>query len=46
MQSRVGNGLRERYKPVQEVPHGLLVLLMQMDGWAKKVEANLVASDN
>ncbi len=23
--------LRERYKPQQEIPHGLLVLLMQMD---------------
>jgi hypothetical protein len=31
MQSRVATGLREFYKPEQEVPHGLLVLLMQMD---------------
>ncbi len=27
----VGMGLRERYKPEQEIPHGLLVLLMQMN---------------
>ncbi len=28
---RVGIALRERYKPQQEIPHGLLVLLMQLD---------------
>ncbi len=27
----IGIDLRERYKPQQEIPHGLLVLLMQMD---------------
>jgi hypothetical protein len=27
----VGMGLRDRYKPEQEIPHGLLVLLMQMN---------------
>ena len=31
MQESVGMGLRERYKPEQEIPHGLLVLLMQMN---------------
>ena len=31
MQASVGMGLRERYKPEQEIPHGLLVLLMQMN---------------
>jgi hypothetical protein len=30
MQESVGAGLRERYKPEQEIPHGLLVLLMQI----------------
>ena len=30
MRDSVGFGLRERYKPGQEVPHGFLVLLMQM----------------
>ena len=30
LQESVGAGLRERYKPEQEVPHHLMVLLMQM----------------
>jgi hypothetical protein len=30
MQARIGMGLRSRCKPEQEIPHGLLVLLMQM----------------
>jgi hypothetical protein len=32
MQYRVGNALREFYKTEQEVPQGLLVLLMEMEG--------------
>ncbi len=31
MRESVGMGLRERYKAEQEIPHGLLVLLMQMN---------------
>ncbi len=31
MRDSVGMGLRDRYKPEQEIPHGLLVLLMQMN---------------
>jgi hypothetical protein len=31
MQESVGMGLRERYKPDAEIPHGLLVLLMQLN---------------
>jgi hypothetical protein len=31
MRDSVGMGLRERYKAEQEIPHGLLVLLMQMN---------------
>ena len=31
MQGSIGMGLRERYKAEQEIPHGLLVLLMQMN---------------
>jgi hypothetical protein len=31
MRDSVGMGLRERYKPQDEIPHGLLVLLMQMN---------------
>ena len=30
MQGGVGMGLRERYKPEQEIPHHLMILLMQM----------------
>ncbi len=30
MRDSVGMELRERYKPEQEIPHGLLVLMMQM----------------
>jgi hypothetical protein len=38
MQRRVGNALREFYKTEQEVPHGLLVLLMEMDGDQQRAE--------
>jgi hypothetical protein len=31
MRESLGIGLRERYRPEREVPHGLLVLLMQMN---------------
>ena len=31
MQGSIGMGLRERYKAEQEIPHSLLVLLMQMN---------------
>ncbi len=47
MQESVGMGLRSRYKPEQEIPHGLLVLLMQMDDntrRAEQVEAGSVAA--
>jgi len=27
----IGEGLQSRYNPEREIPHGLLVLLMQMD---------------
>ncbi len=46
MQESVGMGLRSRYKPEQEIPHGLLVLLMQMDEnkrRAEQVEGSSVA---
>jgi hypothetical protein len=32
MQASIGEGLQARYNPEREIPHGLLVLLMQMDG--------------
>jgi hypothetical protein len=38
MQESVGMGLRERYKPEQEIPHGLLVLLMQMNDDKRRAE--------
>lgn len=47
MQESVGMGLRSRYKPEHEIPHGLLVLLMQMDENKRRtaqVEASPVAS--
>ncbi len=31
MQASIGQGLQSRYNPEREIPHGLLVLLMQMD---------------
>jgi len=31
MQASIGKGLQSRYNPEREIPHGLLVLLMQMD---------------
>jgi hypothetical protein len=31
MQESVGMELRERYKPERAIPHGLLVILMQMN---------------
>lgn len=31
MQASIGEGLQSRYNPEREIPHGLLVLLMQMD---------------
>ena len=30
MREAVGEGLRSRYKPEKEIPHELMVLLMQM----------------
>lgn len=38
MQESVGMGLRNRYKPEQEIPHGLLVLLMQMNDDKSRAE--------
>jgi hypothetical protein len=38
MQGSVGIGLRSRYKPQQEIPHGLLVLLMQMNHDKRRAE--------
>lgn len=38
MRDSVGMGLRDRYKPDQEIPHGLLVLLMQMNHDHKRGE--------
>ncbi len=32
MRASIGEGLQSRYNPEREIPHGLLVLLMQMDG--------------
>jgi hypothetical protein len=32
MQASIGEGLQSRYNPEREIPHGLLVLLMQMEG--------------
>ena len=31
MQETIGFGLRKRYEPAQEIPHELLVLIMQMN---------------
>jgi hypothetical protein len=31
MQEAVGSGLRSRYKPEKEIPHQLLVLMMQIN---------------
>jgi hypothetical protein len=31
MQAALAQGLRERFRPVREVPHDLLVLLMQIN---------------
>jgi hypothetical protein len=31
MQETIGFGLRKRYEPEQEIPHELLVLMMQMN---------------
>jgi hypothetical protein len=31
MQDAIGFGLRKRYEPDQEIPHELLVLIMQMN---------------
>ena len=31
MQETIGFGLRKRYEPEQEIPHELLVLIMQMN---------------
>jgi hypothetical protein len=44
MQGSVGMGLRSRYKPQQEIPHGLLVLLMQINddkGELSKLSGNI-----
>ena len=38
MQESVGSGLRERYRPDAEIPHGLLVLLMQMNDDKRRAE--------
>jgi hypothetical protein len=38
MQASVGMGLRSRYKAEQEIPHGLLVLLMQMNDDQRRTE--------
>ena len=38
MQESVGMGLRNRYKPEEEIPHGLLVLLMQLNDDRNKAE--------
>jgi hypothetical protein len=38
MQESVGMGLRNRYKPEQEIPHGLLVLLMQINDDKNRAE--------
>jgi len=38
MQESVGMGLRSRYKPEQEIPHGLLVLLMQINDDKNRAE--------
>lgn len=40
MQASVGMGLQARYKPEQEIPHGLLVLLMQMNADKREAEKN------
>ena len=42
MQESVGMGLRDRYKPDQEIPHGLLVLLMQMNHDRARAEGQRV----
>lgn len=31
MQETIGSGLRKRYQPEKEIPHGLLVLMMQIN---------------
>lgn len=38
MRASVGMGLQSRYKPEQEIPHGLLVLLMQMNDDQRRAE--------
>ncbi len=45
---RVGVALRERYKPEQDIPHGLLILLMQMDDKTRagQIEGSSVAPKN
>ena len=45
MRDSVGMGLRQRYKPEQEVPHGFLVLLMQMkeEARAERLKASSFA---
>jgi hypothetical protein len=39
LQDAIGHGLRSRYQPENEIPHDLLVLLMQMKENERRAKA-------